>query len=328
MPTNLPPEYYTVEEKYRNAESTAAKVELLEELISTIPKHKGTDKLRAELRRKLSGLRKDQQKKKGAARHESGYHIEKEGAGRVAVVGAANVGKSALLNALTHARPKVADTPFTTWTPTPGMMEFKDVQIQLIDTPPFNEEFVETELFDLIRSCDLIVLIVDIQATPLQQFETSLKILEAHKLAPLHLRDSYDEAQRMTFKPFCIVVNKVDNHAFDEDFEIFNELLENEWPLIPVSVTQNRNLDRFAEIVFNRLEIIRIYSKPPGKDPDLSRPFVVKKGSTIIELAAKVHKDFYRNLKSARIWGEHVYDGQPVSRDHVLEDGDIVELHI
>lgn len=328
MPTNLPPEYFEAEEKYRAAESTAAKIDCLEKLISTIPKHKGTDKLRASLRRKLSKLKSDQQKKKSTHKHESEYHIGREGESRLVLIGPANVGKSSLLATLTNATPKITEYAFTTWTPMPGMMFIEDIQIQLIDTPPLNTEHIEPEFFDLIRSADLILLIVDLQASPIQQLEESLTILKGHKIAPKNLQEQYSEQKGLTFLPLLIVVNKSDEEKLDEDFEIFCELLEGEWPLVSVSATVGRNLEQLSKAIFEELGIIRIYSKPPGKEADLNQPFVLKKGSTVQEFAGKVHQDFYKKLKSARIWGSHVYDGQMVGKDHVLQDKDIVELHI
>ena len=151
MPTNLPPEYYEAEERFRAATTPAEKAERLEELLSTIPKHKGTDHLRADLRRKLSRLKSEAQSKKGATRQVSPYHIDREGAGQVVIAGPPNTGKSALVNALTNATPEVALHPYSTWTPTPGMTLVDNVQIQLIDTPPLSEEYVEPELLNLIR---------------------------------------------------------------------------------------------------------------------------------------------------------------------------------
>jgi ribosome-interacting GTPase 1 len=328
MPTNLPPEYFDAEKRYRAAESTSEKISCLEELLGTIPKHKGTDKLRAEYRRKLSKLKVESQKRKSPGHQESVYHIEREGAGRVVVIGVANVGKSSLVTALSHATPKVSEYPYTTWTPTPGMMLMEDVQIQLIDTPPLNREHVESELFDLIRRADLAVLVVDLQGYPVQQLEESAAILEKNNIVPQHFRETYMDRERKEFVPVLVVVNKYDSQDMDEDFEIFCELLDKEWPLLPMSANAGLNLEKFTRTVFDKLQIIRIYSKPPGKDPDLGQPFVMKKGSTVEQLAEKVHKDFVHNLKSARIWGSGVYDGQMVGRDHVLADGDIVELHL
>lgn len=328
MPTNLPPEYFEVEKRYRSARSTQEKVELLEELLSTIPKHKGTDKLRADLRRRLSKLKAESQTRKGVSRQVSAFHIDREGAGQVVIVGSANVGKSALVAALTNATPEVADYPFTTWTPTPGMMPVDDIQIQLIDTPPLNGEFVEPELINLIRRSDLILLVVDLQAYPIEQLEDTAALLQEHRIAPRHLKDRYAEQQRMLFIPTLVVVNKNDDERTDEDFEVLRELLGDTWTLLPISAATGRHFERLKRAVFEQLKIIRVYSKPPGQEPDLSAPFVLKAGSTVEEFAGKVHQDFLKKLKSTRVWGSAVYDGQMVSRDHVLQDGDVVELRI
>ena len=125
-----------------------------------------------------------------------------------------------------------------------------------------------------------------------------------------------------------MLANKNDDDDTQENYEIFRELLEDDWPMIPVSVVTGRNMDQMKQAVVDRLEIIRVYSKAPGKDADLSSPFVLKKGSTVEIFAGKVHKDFTNQLKVAKVWGESVFDGQMVQRDHVLQEGDIVELHI
>ena len=328
MPTNLPPEYFRAEQTFREAESTSAKITALEEMMSTIPKHKGTDKLRAELRRKISKLKTDQQKKKGAGKHESEFHIEKEGAGRVIITGAANVGKSSILAALTHATPIISEAPYSTWTPLPGMMMIEDFQVQLIDTPPLSKEHAKPELFDLIRSADLILIVVDLQATPFQQLEDSLKLLNEHKIIPKQREAETTDERSIQFIPMMVIVNKDDDDQCDEDFQVFKELLEVQLPLIPVSVSSNRNFENLKKKTFESLEIIRIYSKPPGKEADLTKPFVIKKGCTLEEFAGKVHHDFQQKLKTARVWGKNVFDGQLVGKDHVLNDKDIVELHL
>lgn len=328
MPLNLPPEALEAEKRYRAAQSVAEKIARLEEFISTIPKHKGTDKLRADLRRRLSKLKAASPTQKSVSRRASAFHIDKEGAGQVVVVGPANVGKSALVAALTNATPEVADYPYTTWMPTPGMMPVENIQIQLIDTPPLSRDYAEPELLDLIRRSDLILLVVDLQTYPIQQFEDTIAILQEHRIVPLCLKDRYTEQRRLTFVPLLVLVNKSDDESSDEDFEILCELLEGDWPLLPVSAATGRNLERLKEVVFERLEIIRVYSKPPGKGPDLNAPFVLEKGSTVADLAGKVHQDFFKKLTAARVWGSAAYDGQTVGRDHVLQDGDVVELRI
>lgn len=328
MPLNLPPEALKAEKRYRAARPGTEKTAALEEFLSAIPKHKGTDRLRADLRRKLSQLKSEAQTRKKTGRQDSAFRIDKEGAGQVVVVGAANVGKSALVATLTNATPEVADYPYTTWTPTPGMMPVENIQIQLIDTPPLDRDYIEPELLDLIRRSDLILLVVDLQTYPIQQLEDTTAILQEHRIAPLHRKDRYPEQPRMTFKPLLVLANKNDDENTDEDFEVLQELLGDEWPLLPISTTTGRNLERLKQAVFERLEIIRVYARPPGKEPDLSTPFVLEKGSTVADFAEKVHRDFLEKLKTARVWGHGVYDGQMVSRDHVLHDGDVVELRI
>ena len=328
MPTNLPPEYFEVERRYKAAQTNEEKITLLGELISTIPKHKGTDKLRADLRRRLSRMKDSAlAQKKKAGRHESAFHIEREGAGRVVLVGPPNVGKSSLVTALTHAEPKISEAPFTTWTPTPGMMLFENIQIQLIDTPPLSGEHIEPEMMDMIRTSDLILLVIDLQAFPFEQLEETLTILKEHNIKPSR-KEEDEEQQRITYLPFIIVVNKDDDDESDEDFKAFCELMEERRTLVSISAINRRNFDQLKHAIFTALGIIRVYSKPPGNDADLTSPFVLKKGCTMEEFAAKVHHDFVHNLKSARIWGSAAHNGQQVGRDHVLQDGDIIELHL
>jgi small GTP-binding protein len=328
MPTNLPPEYFDAEKRYRTASNSAEKLACIEEMLAIIPKHKGTDKLRADLRKRVSKLKSAAQAPKSLARHESAYHINKEGAGQVVIVGATNVGKSALLDRLTNAAPEVADFPHTTWKPTPGMMPVENIQIQLIDTPPLSKAYVDPEMIDLIRRCDLVLLLVDLQTDPLQQLEDTVALLGEHRIVPLRLKDRYTDQRGITPVPFLIMANKNDNTATDENLDIFRELLNDNWPVIAASATTGRNLDLVKTTIVERLNIIRVYSKSHGKKPDHSSPFVLKKGSTIADFACKVHQDFAQKLKAAKVWGPTVFDGQMVQRDYVLQEGDIVELQI
>jgi ribosome-interacting GTPase 1 len=328
MPTNLPPDYFEAEKRFRAAKTPAEKIACLEEMLTIVPKHKGTDKLRADLRKRISKLKTAPQSKKSLGKRESAYQIDKEGAGQAVVVGPANVGKSALVKTMTNANPDVADFPFTTWKPTPGMVHIENIQIQLIDTPPLNQDFVEPEFLDLIRRADLILLMVDLQTDPVQQLEDSVELLDEHRIVPYRFKDRFPDQRGLTFIPFLIMANKNDDEDSDENFEIFRELLEEDWPMVSGSIETGRNLTTVKQALVERLSIIRVYSKAPGKEPDYTAPFTLKKGSTVADLAAKVHKDFVDKLKLAKVWGELVFDGQMVQRDHVLRDGDIVELHI
>ncbi len=328
MPTNLPPEYYKIEEQFREAKTPREKIDLLEEMLSVIPKHKGTDHLRADLRRKLSKLKDAAQARSKVGRASSIFSIDKEGAGTAVLVGPANTGKSSLVAALTNADPEVAPYPMTTWKPTPGMMPIENIQVQLIDTPPLDREFVESEMMDMIRRSDLILLIVDLQAFPVEQLETSAAFLESHRIVPAFRSDSYPQDRRWSHRPFLVLVNKCDNESLLPDFEAFCELSGEGWPCLPISATTGFGVEAFKQATYEALGIMRIYSKAPGREPDLSAPFVLKKGSTVEEFAAKVHQDFAKNLKAARVWGSGDFEGQMVSRDYMLHEGDIVELRI
>jgi ribosome-interacting GTPase 1 len=329
MPTNLPPEYYQVEERYKAAGTPQEKVELLEELISTIPKHKGTDHLRADLRRRLSKLKEASSSQKRSGGLVSAFVIEKEGAGQAVVIGPTNTGKSSLLANHTNAHPEVAASPFTTWTPTPGMFRIENIQVQLVDTPPLDRDFLEPELFQLIRTSDLILLMVDLQADPVRQLTQSIDKLIENRIIPLHISQQYPE-RGLKHLPLLVLVNKCDTPEDEESYHIFCQLLEEQWPCLPVSADTGYNLDRLGQAILRELHVIRVYSwAPTQKEPDLSRPFVLKEEDTVADFARKVHKDFYEKLKSARVWGKGAdFDGMMVSRDHPLHDGDIVQLKI
>lgn len=326
MPTNLPPEYYEAEKVYKAASTPQEKVAALEELLSTIPKHKGTDHLRADLRRRLAKLKESAEtarKKTGGVA--SPYAIDREGAGQVVLLGAANTGKSSLVQALTNAEPEVSPAPYSTWSPTPGMMPIENIQVQLVDTPPLSEEFVDPELINLVRRADLLLLIVDLDANPLEQLELTLDILEKNRIVPQELLQG-DPQPRFSYPPALVLGNKCDTSQDEEIYEIFCQLLELPLPCLPVSAKSGFGVPEFKQAVFERLDVIRVYAQPPGREPDFSAPFVLPKGATVLDFARKVHKDVAQNLSSARVWGSAQFDGQMVPRDYPLQDGDIVEL--
>ncbi len=328
MPTNLPPDFYDAEKRYRLAKSPTEKITCLEEMLSIIPKHKGTDHIRADYRRQISKLRTASRTQKGGSIHVSAFRIDREEPGQVVVLGSTNVGKSALVDALTNASPEVAPTPYTTWKPTPGMMLVDNVQIQLIDTPPLDREYLEPDLIDLIRRSDLILLVLDLQTHPDQQLHTTIEILRQNRIVPLHMKDSSEEEQYVWYVPVIVLTNKCDDESLDEICQVFRELLEDEWPIISISADTGRNLDQLKQAVFNSLEILRVYSKAPGEEPDFSEPVVMKQGATLEDFTQEIHKDFHEKLKFARVWGSTAFDGQMVQRDYVLQDGDVVELRI
>jgi len=328
MPTNLPPDFYEAERRFRLAKSPSEKIACLEEMLSIIPKHKGTDHIRADYRRQISKLKTTSRTQKGGSVHVSAFRIDREGPGQVVVLGPTNVGKSALVEKLTNAAPEVSSNPYTTWKPTPGMMQVDNVQIQLIDTPPLDREYLEPELVDLVRRADLVLIMLDLQTHPDQQLESTFKILTENRIFPAHMRENYSGDEYVWFVPVIVLTNKCDDESLDEICQVFRELLEDEWPILSISALTGRNLDQLKQAVFDSLNILRVYSKPPGEEPDFSKPVVMKKGATLEDFTKEIHKDFHEKLKFAKVWGSTMFDGQMVQRDYILQDGDVVELHI
>ena len=328
MPANLPPQYFEAEKRFREARTPQEKVEALEEMLTIMPKHKGTDKLRADLRRKISKFKNQAQQKKGVGKRETAYTIEREGAAQIVLVGPPNTGKSSIVKALTNAEPEVADFPHSTWKPTPGMVPFENIQFQLVDTPPITKEYVDPWMADLIRRCDLLAIVVDLHSGPLSQLEETLEVLAGLRVFPKGMPVPQDLRKPPFVKKTIVVVNKVDGEDEMEDYQVFLELCEVPLACIPVSTRSDQHLQGLVRKIYDSLGLIRVYTKAPGKKPDLSAPFVLPKESTLEALAGKIHKDFVKKLKYARIWGKEVFDGQMIQKDHILKDGDIVELHI
>jgi len=328
MPANLPPPYFEAEKRYREGKTAEEKIEALEEMLTIMPKHKGTDKLRADLRKRIAKHKSDALQKKGPAKGVTAYHIEREGAAQVVIVGVPNVGKSSIVAALTNAKPEVAGFPHTTWNPTAGMANFENIQFQLIDTPPVPTEFIDPGLTDLLRRTDIIVVVVDIRGDPLQQMEDAMAFLNGMRIYAPGTPIAADLKKAPFIKKVLLLVNKVDDELDEEDYRAFLELCELPLPSIPISILAGYNLAEFLGKIYEMAAVIRVYTKTPGKEPDLRSPFVLSKDSTLEDLAGQIHKDFVTRLKFAKVRGSSVFDGQMVQRDYVLQDGDIVEIHI
>ncbi|HEV8354492.1 MAG TPA: GTPase [bacterium] len=324
MPANLTPDYMAADKKFKAAATAHDKLTALEEMLATIPKHKGTEKMQADLKRRIARLRTEvQQRKKGAARGKPFFQIDKEGAGQVVLVGGPNVGKSMLLAALTNAEPDVADYPFTTRAPQPGMSTFENVQVQLVDLPPVTPEFAEGWLFGIIRTADAAVLVADLASDEL--LSETQAVLD--QLAAANIRLVADGIDAPGDKRTMVVANKLDSRGAGDRLVLLREFLGGRLPVLPVSATAGTGLETLREQLFRLLGVIRVYSKPPGRKVDLSAPFILKQGATVLDAAEAVHKDFVVKLKYARLWGGDTYQGQMVGRDHLLQDGDILELH-
>jgi hypothetical protein len=328
MPANLPPHYYEAEKRYREARTPDEKVEALEEMLTIMPKHKGTDKLRADLRRRIAKVKSEAEQKKGGARKDAAYAIAREGAAQVVLVGLPNTGKSSLVAALTNANPEVADFPHTTWKPTPGMAQFENIQFQMIDTPPLSKNYMDPWMTDLLRRADLLAVVLDVRDDPLQQWEDTLEILEGLRIFPKGAALPEDLKKRPILKKMLVLVNKVDDSESEADYEAFVELTGIEQPCLAVSVYNGGKMNGLLRKLYELSEIIRVFTKAPGKQHDPKSPFVLPKNSTLGDLAAKIHKDFSDKMKFAKIWGGSTFDGQMVQRDYLLQDGDVVEIHM
>ncbi|HEY3130838.1 MAG TPA: GTPase [Acidobacteriota bacterium] len=325
MPANLTPQYLQAEKQFKGAKTTDEKVAALEHMLATIPRHKGTEKLQADLKRRLSKLRTSHDKKP-ASRAGLIYQIEKEGAGQAALVGPPNSGKSLLLRRLSRATPEVADYPFTTRVPLPGMMDFEDIRIQLVDLPPTHPDFPESWIYQIIRNADAALLVVDLSDPDLlEDLETTFEELAKAKIHLGH--DALPNAPGWLAKPTLLCANKIDLNEAAENFGVLEELYGGKFRVLPVSAQTDEGLEELRRALFDLLELIRVYTKAPGKKPDLAAPYVVKRGSRLIDLARLVHKDFLTQLKFARVWGHGKFEGQMVNREYLLADRDIVELH-
>ena len=323
MVLNLTPMYRKAEEAYRQAKTTAEKLAALEEMYSLLPKHKASEKMQADLKTRMSKLREagEQHKAHGGV---DLFHVDRHGAGQFVLLGMPNSGKSALVGSLTKARVTVAPYPFSTHAPVPGMMAYEDVQIQLVDMPPVTAEGPMPGMIGALKAADGLIICIDLAADVLEQVEVCTGLLEAKGIVPL----GRTPPEGGMAKRVLIVGTKVDLPGGADSFQALKELHGAIAPMVAVSAEAAEGLGEVPRQCFKLLDIIRIYSKEPGKPPDKEKPFVLPRGSTVLDLAAAIHHDIAANLKRARIWGNNVYEGQPVPRDHVLSDRDIVELHV
>jgi ribosome-interacting GTPase 1 len=324
MPANLTPEYFEAERNFRLAKSPLEKIAALEEMLAVMPKHKGTDHLRAELRTRIAKLTQSLDKKTATQR--ASMMIEKVGAAQVAVIGLPNAGKSQIVASTTKATPAVADYPFTTQKATPGMMVFENIQIQLIDTPPLSEQPPEWWLLNIIRRADALLVVVDLSDEPVSQMEALAARLGEKKITLWEDKTGDSEDSPLSYKKTLVVGNKMDLDSGGENLQALLSKYGGQLPVVAISAPGD-GLDELRLKVFEMLNIIRVYTKVPGGKPDMTDPIVLEKGSTLEE-AASVHKDFARKLKYARIWGSGKHDGVMAKRDHILQDGDIIELHM
>ena len=330
MAANLTPQYHEAEAKYRAAKTPEEKLAALEEMWRELPKHKSSEKIQADLKKKLSAARKalQQTDKKGPSKADP-FYIPKTGAGQIALLGTPNVGKSSIVGGLTNARVKITDHPFGTPLPLPGSVPYEDVQIQLIDTPPVTAEHVPAGFPGLWRLADALIVVADVSSdSVLEDLETCLDHLAERRIELTKgPRERPDEPGATLKVPGLVLANKIDVPGASDNLEMLRELFGARVRIEPSSTRDAGQMARLPGLFFNLIRVIRVYAKPPGKKPDLDDPFVLPVGGDVQDLARKVFHGQEDRLKSARLWGHGVVDGQQVHLDHVLHDRDIIELH-
>jgi hypothetical protein len=351
MPANLTPQYLEAEKRFKEATTPPEKMKALRHMMAVIPKHKGTEKLRAELRRKLSRLQDEvetERRRKSGGRSSPG-HVPHEGAGQVVLVGPPNAGKSSLLGALTGAHPKIAPYPFTTIEPQAGMMPHEDVHVQLVDTPAVSAEFMEAWFPELVRRADRVLLVADLGTdTLLEDVEVVIRRLVERRVHLVPLSPDADEPDAAWAGPAgadeaqaeqdsietLLAANRCDQPGAEGRLGLLREMLaELLGAALPaeavhvVSASAGTGLESLRRALFASLRVVRVYTKTPGAKPDLEKTFVVPRGATVMDLAETIHRDIAARLKFARIWGSGRFDGQAVQRDHVLQDRDVIEIH-
>lgn len=329
MPANLTPQYKKAEDAYRRAGSPEEELDCLEVMLREIPKHKGTDKLQAELKQKISRLKKEVEQSRGQkGGKRAGVKIPRQGAGRVVILGPPNAGKSQLLCSLTRAKAEVAPYPFTTHEPQPGMMPWEDVMVQLIDTPPITADLFDPATQGLIRGADLVLLLVDLGSDEFDAVQEVLRRTQETKTRLARETCIDEEDIGVTFTQTFVVPNKIDLPEAADRLQLLHEFVPLDFAEYVVSAEHGTGLEALREAIFRALDVVRVYTKlPTAKQPDYDKPFTVKRGGTLLDVAELIHKDVAKNLKHARAWGSQVHDGSIVKADYVLADKDVVEIH-
>ncbi len=332
MPANLPPQYYELEKEYKAERDPRERLRLAQELLAMMPKHKGTDKLQADLKAKISKLKLQvegpSQKKHGTRHVDARDHIDREGAAQIIMIGPPNSGKSTILDAVSGAKPLIGDYPYTTREPLAGMMTFESVQLQLIDTPPIAENYMEKFVPPLIRQADLVVLVVDI-ATP--GFENRVacvfKQLEEKRIILTAQTPEKVDDPRYFHKKTVIAAHKSLEEGAAAGREKLSQLYP-EFTVIPSSILDDELMHEFKRALFEALGVIRVYTKKVGHEADFDDPIILPIGGTVEDAALELHKDFLNKLQYANVWGEGKHEGQRVKNNFVLTDGDIIEFRI
>jgi hypothetical protein len=322
MPTNVGPEYKKAEEAFRAAKTTDEKIARLEDMIALLPKHKGTDHLYADLKRRMSKLLKQEE----SAGRKSGGPIlgfEKEGAAQVILVGPPNSGKSSILRAITNAGPDIGEYPFSTHAMQPGMVQYQDIQIQMVDTPPVTAEFMPTHLLSVVRGAEAVILVADLSVDSL--LEDLEAVFQAFELR--HVQFVREQSEDRDLIRCRVIANKKDAPGAEARLELLREMIAERFEVLPLSTRNQEEVGRLPGMLFEWLDIVRVYTKAPGQKADLDKPYTVFAGQTVGDICSLIHKDFLQNLRFARMWRD---SEKPitVSKHEPVHDGDVLELHI
>ena len=340
MPTNVSPEYRKAEEAYRAARDSKDRLACLKEMLRTIPKHKGTDHLQADIKTRIKQLSEELSGPKSGARRSGPSHvIRPEGAAQLCLLGPPNSGKSSLHALSTGSHTDIGPYPYTTHAPVPGMLPYKDVGFQLVDLPPISADFMEPWMVNALQPADGCLLVVDISDPDcLEQVPVLLERLKEKRIflttdwpglesGEPQQADELGGIFRLNI-PTLLIANKSDLDPDPEEVEILEELLGLRFPTLTMSAKTGDGLGGLGSFLFDALQVVRVYTKSPGKKADSDKPFTVRLGDTVHDVARLVHRDMADSLKFARMWGTEVFDGQQVGPNHLVSDGDTVELHL
>jgi len=331
MPANLPPQYYKLEKEFHQESDPGEKLRLAQELLAIMPKHKGTDKLQADMKSKIAKLKL--QVESGGARHgvhrtDPHSHVQREGAAQILLIGAPNAGKSSLLDLLTEAHPHIADYPFTTREPLAGMFNWETVHFQLVDTPPVSAEHMELYLPNLVRHADLVLLVLDVSSPHWVQnlSEIRSRLLEKHIV--LCGADPPPAPDPMLLYKHTLLAAHKHDEAGGVKALTSLALLAPGHTIVPTSVLDDACASALGAAFFAALGVMRVYTKRVGQEVELIDPLVLPVGATVEDAARLTHKDFAQKLQFARVWGHGKFEGQRVTNSFALTDKDVVEYHI
>ncbi len=341
MPANLTQEYKRAEAAFRKAREPRERLECLNLMLRTIPKHKGTERLQADIKTRIKQLGEElSTARKGAGRRGPSHVVRPEGAAQIALVGPPNVGKSALHARLTGSHSEVAPYPFTTAEPVAGMLPWEDIHFQLVDLPPIAREHRLPWIGNALQPAHGCMLVVDMQEPDcIESVEAVIDLLRQMRITLVASCEREGEGtggtpgEEALPDPFAVrlptllVANSLGRCPDpDGELEALQELLGTSFPIMAVSAVTGQGCDEIGAWWFRALDVVRVYSKVPGRPPDMSQPFTIRRGDAVRDVARLVHRDVASELKFARIWSGAL-QGQQVGRDYLLSDGDVVELH-